>query len=565
MSENDELKQLAAKVVDNISFLLSVGDYNNAKAILKQSRQFRNYDSRLNDLCLISDMDDWEKLTGKTCTWPEKATIDELLDKLARLQKLLKALDENIGDSESLDALAREIISGNVAHETIDMLAITLCKNENEVAALVWKRIEDELYPLPEDGPLVSVIITCYNHEKFVAEAIDSVMNQTYKNIELIISDDGSADNSRQVIEECIKKWNTDRITFLAYEKNTCFGAAEDVYGGAKGKYITGIGGDDKIFPEKIARQVSFLERNADSYKACFTWVKSFGDNDMKIQSFDVLFNKPNISNWMLFKIMVTGGNQLNAPSFLMLRSVWEELGGYDFSFRQLQDYDLWVRFLLKYRLFLMPEKLTGYRVVSGSVSDSMVSYDAAIRVSVEAEYIIHEMMEIIPDDLLVWLAGYEQTGDLTDNDIRCIKVKFLLEHSEKNHDFCYGSVGFSLFHQYRRIPGFKEMLDEKYGISRKDIHRLAVEVTPANYLMRFQRALIPYETASEKHRLDLTKLDKTNEEYLDELKQCYGKGEKAFEDGTISADHLVVLYDACKGSPDGFKKFVETIEKLKN
>jgi len=108
-------------------------------------------------------------------------------------------------------------------------------------------------------NPLVSVIIGNYNYAKFIAEAIDSVLNQTYKNFELIVVDDGSTDNSREIIESY-----GDKLTAI-YQKNGGQGAAFNAgFAAAKGEIICFLDSDDYYYPEKIAKVVAAFNENPD-------------------------------------------------------------------------------------------------------------------------------------------------------------------------------------------------------------------------------------------------------------------------------------------------------------
>lgn len=111
--------------------------------------------------------------------------------------------------------------------------------------------------------PLVSVIMPSYNHERYISEAIESVLTQTFTDLELIIIDDASKDNSRQIIEGFSKK--DGRIKAIFHERN--MGIARTLNDGierAKGKFITFIASDDVWIKDKLEKQVRVLEENED-------------------------------------------------------------------------------------------------------------------------------------------------------------------------------------------------------------------------------------------------------------------------------------------------------------
>jgi glycosyltransferase involved in cell wall biosynthesis len=115
------------------------------------------------------------------------------------------------------------------------------------------------------DDALVSVVMTAYNAGKYIAESIESVLNQTYSNFEFIIIEDGSTDNTFEIIQDFAKRDNRIRVIRHDSNKGLSYSRAEYLVE-AKGKYVTVVDADDVIFPEKIAKQVSFLDLNPSVY-----------------------------------------------------------------------------------------------------------------------------------------------------------------------------------------------------------------------------------------------------------------------------------------------------------
>lgn len=112
-----------------------------------------------------------------------------------------------------------------------------------------------------QHSPLVSVICLCYNHEKYVEESLESVINQSYTNIELIIIDDCSTDNSKKVIEKWLLKHPT--ITFISNKRNlgntTSFNKAVKF---SKGEYIIDLATDDILLKDCVATQVETFKNS---------------------------------------------------------------------------------------------------------------------------------------------------------------------------------------------------------------------------------------------------------------------------------------------------------------
>ena len=120
--------------------------------------------------------------------------------------------------------------------------------------------------------PLVSVICLCYDHARFVEEAIQSVLAQTYKNIQVIVVDDASTDNSVAVIRDVISRSGRTDIEFLSLSEN--IGNCSAFNRGlalAKGEYIIDLATDDYIAPDRIERQVKFFSSLDESYGVIFS------------------------------------------------------------------------------------------------------------------------------------------------------------------------------------------------------------------------------------------------------------------------------------------------------
>ena len=142
------------------------------------------------------------------------------------------------------------------------------------------------------DQKLISVIMSVYNGEKYLVQAIDSILNQTYQNFEFIIIDDCSTDNSSHILQEYAQK--DSRIKIIKKEKNIGIkGFIKNLNLGislAKGKYIARMDADDISLPERFQKQVDFLENNDD-------YIFSNTDCDFYYQNEDVFLKCANKEN----------------------------------------------------------------------------------------------------------------------------------------------------------------------------------------------------------------------------------------------------------------------------
>lgn len=198
--------------------------------------------------------------------------------------------------------------------------------------------------------PLVSVIIPCYNHEKYIEQSILSVINQTYKNIELIVIDDGSKDNSSEIIKNMQKKFE---FTFIS-QKNQ--GVCRTLNQGvllSKGKYIAIIASDDYWDTSKIQKQIEELKKNQNS-EFCFTQAIEFDDFNKK-RIFPKRFKIGNVLNFVFIKDFVPAG------SMMFSRKLFDRLKGFNENL-QAEDWDFVIRSAANTEFCVVKEPLLYYR-----------------------------------------------------------------------------------------------------------------------------------------------------------------------------------------------------------
>ncbi len=215
--------------------------------------------------------------------------------------------------------------------------------------------------------PLVSVCISAYNHEAYIAEAIDSVLAQSYPNIEIVVIDDASTDRTASVVRDYAARF-PERVRAIFLEENEGPSRASNrAFATLKGDYVAFLGSDDRMLPARILRQVEFLTENS-GHVAVFTDITAIDANGQRIAGSadaEQLFNQP-ITH--LHRQLLTG-NFLNAPSAMVRRADLMALGGYSPLLRYVQDYELWVRLLQRGDIGKLAEPLVEYRVHGANLS----------------------------------------------------------------------------------------------------------------------------------------------------------------------------------------------------
>lgn len=203
--------------------------------------------------------------------------------------------------------------------------------------------------------PLVTIVIPCYNHAQFVEETIQSVIDQDYDNIELIIIDDGSKDNSVEVIKGMIPACEKRFVRFeFRHRPNKGLSATlNESLLWCKGAYFFPLASDDIIYPTIIRKEVMLLESNP-KYAMCHTHAES-------------IFTQPDVAKYQTkhyefeFHDLINK-NQIYAPTAMIKMEVLKELNGFDESL-YMEDWDLWLRLTHKgYKIAFINEVLAFYR-----------------------------------------------------------------------------------------------------------------------------------------------------------------------------------------------------------
>ncbi|MEM1136044.1 MAG: glycosyltransferase [Bacteroidota bacterium] len=218
--------------------------------------------------------------------------------------------------------------------------------------------------------PLVSVICLCYNQAKFVHESLSSVLEQDYKNIELIIVDDASTDNSQEVINRFLVEHAN--ILFIPLEKNkgNCTAFNRGLFH-ANGKYVIDLAADDVLLPNRISKQVNSFEKLSLNYGVIFSDALMIDQYGKGLKTFykrdkdgKLIKEVPsgNIYQALIEKMVVC------SPTMMIRKAVLDELGGYDESL-SYEDYDFWVRSSRSYHYFFLDEILTKKRILPNSQS----------------------------------------------------------------------------------------------------------------------------------------------------------------------------------------------------
>jgi len=215
-------------------------------------------------------------------------------------------------------------------------------------------------------SPLVTVICVCYNHSRFVTEALDSIVNQTYANIELIVIDDGSTDGSGKVI----KKWMAthSEVTLIMNGKNLgyckTFNKAFQI---SKGEFYIDLSADDVLMPGRIEQGVSLLEKSGADFGVTFSDAQYMDEQGKPIRIHSEKYPHATIPSGDIYSEVIQR-YFICSPTMLFRRSVLDLLQGYD-ELLAFEDFDFWVRASRNFKFIYFPQVLVKKRVVSNSMS----------------------------------------------------------------------------------------------------------------------------------------------------------------------------------------------------
>lgn len=204
--------------------------------------------------------------------------------------------------------------------------------------------------------PLVSVIIPAYNRPNTLSRAIDSVLNQTYENIEIIVVDDNNENSEyRKETEKCMQKYESNcKLRYLKHKHNKNGAAARNTgISNSNGDYVAFLDDDDEFMPKKLDLQVNKLEKLDESWGAIYTGFIIKKENKVLLMS-QALFE----GNFKT-KVLLMGFNIGSTSTLLVRKKVLDELNGFDESFKRHQDWEFLIRFFRKYKLAAINDILT--------------------------------------------------------------------------------------------------------------------------------------------------------------------------------------------------------------
>lgn len=246
-------------------------------------------------------------------------------------------------------------------------------------------------------NPLVSIVIPVYNGSNYLREAIDSALSQTYKNIEVIVINDGSCDNG--ATEEIALSYG-DRIRYFYKENGGVATALNLAINEMKGEYFSWLSHDDLYYPNKVERQILELSKNQEKTAVVFSAYDFFNEDSKMIDHVLPHLTYPieNLTNsvFSVLNLLVFG------CSLLIHKSQFKRVGCFDESLLCVQDYDLWFKMFRYQRIIYIDEPLTIRRLHGEQGSRTIFNF------SDEVEQLFMGYFNMLTEDEI-----YSMYGDL--------------------------------------------------------------------------------------------------------------------------------------------------------
>ncbi|MGH2661334.1 MAG: glycosyltransferase [Actinomycetota bacterium] len=226
-------------------------------------------------------------------------------------------------------------------------------------------------HPGKGGAPKVSVLITSRNHEAYVTDAVASVLNQTFRDFELILIDDGSTDDSPDVIRRFMDQQHPDvPFRLLLRERRGRMPTLNEGLRLSTGTYFAPLVSDDTWAPDRLERQVPVLDEAGPGVSSCYAdcWVI-----DEEGVTRDRLGAWEPFRGGDIYRDLVTLRYFPPAQTGLFRRSVMLEVGGFNERLVFVDDWDLWLKVARCHRVLYLPEPLGSYRIHGGNATKGAV------------------------------------------------------------------------------------------------------------------------------------------------------------------------------------------------
>lgn len=317
----------------------------------------------------------------------------------------------------------------------------------------------------------VSVILTSYNHEKYIRQSIDSILNQNFSDFELIIYDDCSQDHTLEILSE----YKDERIKVIASEVNRGCALLKYVISNyVQGQYIAIAHSDDFWEEDKLRKQVEYLDSH-EEVGAVFTHVNVVDENGKRYTDeegfYYNIFNIENKDRFQWLNHFFYKGNCLCHPSVLIRSDAYEKYELFPVGLRQIPDFYTWIRLCLNSEIHIIEERLTDFRVRNDENNTSGYRKDTSIRSSIEINLILEQFLNIAcyEDFIKVFPEAESYAAK------ECFVIKYLFARICLNEETpgYVKAYGFRLLYDVLRDSKMADSVERVYGFGANEFFEL--------------------------------------------------------------------------------------------
>ena len=428
-------------------------------------------------------------------------------------------------------------------------------------------------------SPKVSIVMPCYNHAEYVAEAIQSVLNQTYNDFEFLIVDNGSDDDSYEIISN----FNDPRIKFFRLEKNDIPKAYDIMLSNAVGEYIAMMFSDDIWYAEKLESQMEALTKNKDVLVSV-TWADVMSDGLNIIESSNI-FKKRNRSRLEWIRFLLENGNCLSICSAVARQDIFRKYLVKQAGYWQLPDYYAWLLVLQETNIYIVEQNLVKIRF-HGKEQNQNISYPSVVntlRTMTERKIIVYQIIDNMRDDDFVHMYKDQLIYPKVKNHLEILCEKLFVFIKFAQMDKIFQDNVFYFYYKYFSYEEagitMGEVLQSKYNFLQVDFSKISgssgsvVELFKKNEheitLLKKLRSLISDDVRNEirniKDKLNEISICLNNDDFsvFEEFILCMEKMEKnwdilSYMEIGIKKDEIVL----CKKLCCEYMKKEETIDR---
>ena len=324
---------------------------------------------------------------------------------------------------------------------------------------------------------LITVSVVTYNHAPYIKECIDSILGQTWQNLEILVVDDCSTDETVDLVKSC----GDPRINLITKKKNRGVSDSTDIYlRQAAGRYIATMCGDDRMAtPFKIEKQVEFLKRNE--------WCSVVFSDIELIDEHGVLLDPQKSPAKQILQVFESGienqdpkqllntfflkGNVLAGPTMLADMKVFHQFGSFDRRYLQLQDFDMSIRLLINgVGIAVIPEKTVSYRIRDNQMNLSALTTESVNRQVYERARILEQYWKISLQQFKAIFPEYVFSGE--ENEL--LVPYYLQDMFSKSHEmFAKLFRVNTLYYLYGKSPEMARIIEDYEGFLPTDFYKL--------------------------------------------------------------------------------------------